>query len=51
MEKALTLKYTCKDCGFTWITLNGEHSICPKCHSENIEFLEEVKDLDIDAIR
>ena len=47
MEKALTLKYTCKDCGFTWITLNGEHSICPKCHSENIEFLEEVKDLDI----
>ena len=50
MEKALTLKYTCKDCGFTWITLNGEHSICPKCHSENIEFLEEVKDLDIDAI-
>ena len=50
MEKALTLKYTCKDCGFTWITLNGEHSICPKCHSENIELLEEVKDLDIDAI-
>ena len=45
MENALTLKYTCKDCGFTWITLNGEHSICPKCHSENIEFLEEVKGL------
>ena len=48
MEK--TLKYTCKTCGFTWITLNGEHSICPKCHSEDILFLEEVKDLDIDAI-
>lgn len=48
MEK--TLKYNCKNCGFTWITLNGEHSICPKCHSEDILFLEEVKDLDIDAI-
>ena len=50
MEKAPNLKYTCKDCDFTWITLNGEHSICPKCHSENIEFIEEVKGLDIEAV-
>ena len=48
MEK--NLKYTCKDCDFTWITLNGEHTMCPKCHSENIEFIEEVKDLDVEAI-
>ena len=45
MEK--NLKYTCKNCGFTWITLNGEHKVCPKCHSEEIQLIEEVKDLDV----
>lgn len=44
------LKYNCEDCGFIWITLNGEHTICPKCHSKNIKFIEEIKDLDVDAI-
>lgn len=48
MEK--NLKYTCKNCGFTWITLNGEHKVCPKCHSEEIQLIEEVKDLDVEAI-
>lgn len=44
------LKYTCNDCGFAWITLNGEHNICPKCHSEEITFLGEIEGLDIDSI-
>ena len=44
------LEYVCKECGFNWITLNGEHHICPKCHSETIEYIGEVKDLDIDSI-
>lgn len=44
------LKYGCSDCGFTWITLNGKHNACPKCHSEKIEFLGEVDGLDVDAI-
>ena len=44
------LKYSCNDCGFTWITLNGEHKMCPKCHSESIEFLGEIEGLDVDAI-
>ena len=33
------LEYVCKECGFNWITLNGEHHICPKCHSETIEYI------------
>lgn len=41
------LEYVCKECGFNWITLNGEHHICPKCHSETIEYIGEVNDLDI----
>ena len=44
------LEYVCKECGFNWITLNGEHHICPKCHSETIEYIGEVNDLDIDSI-
>ena len=36
------LEYVCKECGFNWITLNGEHHICPKCHSETIEYIGEV---------
>ena len=35
------LEYVCKECGFNWITLNGEHHICPKCHSETIEYIGE----------
>lgn len=45
------LEYVCKECGFNWITLNGEHHICPKCHSETIEYIGEVNDLDIDSIK
>ena len=44
------LEYVCKECGFNWITLNGEHEMCPKCHSTTIEYDGEVKDLDIDSI-
>lgn len=44
------LEYVCKECGFNWITLNGEHHICPKCHSETIEYIGEVNDLDIHSI-
>ena len=44
------LEYVCKECGFKWITLNGEHHICPRCHSETIEYVGEVKGLDIDSI-
>ena len=44
------LKYKCSECGFIWITLNGEHTICPKCHSEKIELLEEVSNLGIEKI-
>ena len=44
------LEYVCKECGFNWITLNGEHEMCPKCHSTTIEYIGEVKDLDIDSI-
>ena len=44
------LEYVCKECGFNWITLNGEHEMCPKCHSTIIEYVGEVKDLDIDSI-
>ena len=40
------LEYVCKECGFNWITLNGEHHICPRCHSETIEYVGEVKGLD-----
>ncbi len=44
------LKYNCKECGFTWITLNGEHSVCPKCHGEKIEYWGTVENLDINSI-
>lgn len=29
------LEYVCKECGFNWITLNGEHHICPKMPQRN----------------
>jgi len=41
------MKYICKDCNFDWISLNGEQSICPKCHSDNIQFLREIKELNL----
>ncbi len=44
------LKYKCEECNFIWITLNGEHKICPKCHTENITYIEEVKNINTDAI-
>ena len=33
------LKYTCKNCGFTWITLNGEHSITKRNIQEILAML------------
>lgn len=49
-EKEKNLKYKCEDCDFVWITLNGEHEICPQCHSENIKLIGKVNNLDIEAI-
>ncbi|MDO5851710.1 MAG: DNA-binding protein [Methanobacteriaceae archaeon] len=44
------LKYKCEECGFIWITLNGEHKICPQCHTTSIQYITEIKDLDIDKV-
>ncbi|MER2014318.1 MAG: DNA-binding protein [Methanobrevibacter sp.] len=44
------LEYICKECDFNWITLNGEHKMCPKCHSETIEYVGKVEGLDVDSI-
>lgn len=44
------LEYICKECGFNWITLNGEHEMCPKCHSKIIEYVGKVEGLDINSI-
>ena len=37
------LEYICKECGFNWITLNGEHEICLKYHSKTIEYIREFR--------
>ncbi|SFL54378.1 hypothetical protein SAMN02910297_01172 [Methanobrevibacter olleyae] len=40
MEKVLTLKYSCKDCGFQWNNPKKEYTACPDCESENIEIIK-----------
>ena len=41
IKKELSNYYTCYECGCEWCSNNNNENLCPKCGSENIDYLGE----------